>query len=65
MSDYEQCDDYDDCGDNSDEEGCGMLWCEIWFNDPALTYKLFVIKTQHLSSIYGLQGYGGIVVIAC
>ena len=22
-SDFE-CDDYDDCGDNSDEQGCGM-----------------------------------------
>ena len=24
MPDDEQCDDIDDCGDNSDEEGCGM-----------------------------------------
>ena len=29
LSDYE-CDNYDDCGDNSDEQGCGIviIFCE-------------------------------------
>ena len=24
MPDYQQCDYYNNCGDNSDEDGCGM-----------------------------------------
>ena len=52
-SDYE-CDNYDDCGDNSDEQGCGIVNYfdnSLLSTPPVYTILLFIKTYNALSNL--------------